>query len=82
MTAKSYPSDSLFLEDAAVQNRRTSAMLIEGKLPSQAKSFSPGRTAIVVALAVTILLVLTSVTFGPGSLLSTYTVEEASLIRP
>ena len=57
-------------------------MLIEGKLPSQAKSFSPGRTAIVVALAVTILLVLTSVTFGPGSLLSNYTVEEASLIRP
>ena len=57
-------------------------MLIEGKLPSQAKSFSPGRTAIVVALAVTILLVLTSVTFGTGSLLSNYTVEEASLIRP
>jgi hypothetical protein len=57
-------------------------MLIEGKLPSQAKSFSPGPTAIVVALAVTILLVLTSVTFGPGSLLSNYTVEEASLIRP
>ena len=56
-------------------------MLIEGKLPSQAKSFSPSRTAIIVALAVTILLVLTSVTFGPG-LLPGITLEQQWLIGP
>jgi hypothetical protein len=58
---------------------------MEAKVPTQAKSFSPGRTklnAIVVALAVITVLMLTSVTFGPGLLPSTYTVEEASLIGP
>jgi len=60
-------------------------MLVEGKLPSQTKSFSPSRiklNAIGVALAVITVLVLTSGTFGPGLLPSTYTVEEASLIGP
>jgi len=59
-------------------------MLIEAKASSQAKSFSPSRTklnAIIAALAVIILLVLTSVTFGPG-LLPGITVEQQSLIGP
>ena len=56
-------------------------MLIEGKLLSQAKSFSPSRTAIIVALAVTVLLVLASVKFGPVLLPGT-TVEQQWIIGP
>jgi hypothetical protein len=60
-------------------------MLTEGKLSSQAKSFSPRQTklmAIIVALAVIILLVLASLTFGPVLLPGTYAGEEQWLIGP
>ena len=59
-------------------------MLIAGKVSSQAKSFSPSQTkltAIIAALAVTVLLVLASVKFGPVLLPGT-TVEQQWLIGP
>jgi hypothetical protein len=59
-------------------------MLIAGKVYSQAKSFSPSQTkliAIIAALAVTVLLVLASVKFGPVLLPGT-TVEQQWIIGP
>ena len=60
-------------------------MQTEGKLPSQAKSFSHSQTkltAIIVALAVIILLVLASLTFGPVLVPGTNTGEDQWLIGP
>jgi len=59
-------------------------MLIAGTVSSQTKSFSPSQTkltAISVALAAIVLLVLASLTFGPV-LLPGITVEQQWLIGP
>ena len=77
--------DAVTGNQAMQTNRRTSAMQTERKLPGQAKSFSPNQTkltAIILALAVIILLVLASLTFGPVLVPGTNTGEDQWFIGP